>query len=562
MAKKLCVYLCTYFFILTFVGLSTYPVGYNSYTQWEKLPQLRFGAVSGMASSYDRTGNNNDWNYYEWPEGEVSTERVCRIKTIYGPGVIYRFWMPHVMANDGYVVKMFFDNDSTLLIDTWSNVLFNGGFSYFDEPMITTVAGGQVCYEIIPFKQRVIIETVNHQEISFADRHYYQYSYMTYPPGTDVNSFSSTLSAQDQNDRNAVVSIFENAGQNPAGQSATAIDVNIATTVIDSNLVLLDVNGPGVVRELRLQMPDANDAELAGLNLQVFYDGDANSAIDIPVMYFFGVGKQRADYNSLPLGADTNGFYCYWPMPFRESIIIQLCNTTANPVTIDAAQVEYELKQLEHHTCYLHAAENYTVKTTGKIYHNILDTNGIGHYVGDFVYLDQDYDSFWMLEGDDVIYTDGELVQYGTGLEDAYNGGAYYNWVAVINDEPEGPYPQSATRPLNGLLYCNKGSVSRADQYRWRIADCVPFSESIEVNVECRYSQNGARWRSVAFWYELPHRLEDLNQDGIVDFLDFARFAGHWMADNPDECGYADFTGEYSVDWQDMALFAEVWLAE
>jgi len=562
MAKKLCLYLCTCFAVLASVGLSAYPIGYKSYTEWEKLPQLRFGAVSGMASSYDRTGGNHDWSYYEWPTGAVSTETVCRVQTINGPGVIYRFWMPHVMANDGYVVKMFFDNDSTLLIDTWSNLLFNGGFSYFDEPMITTVAGGQVCNEIIPFKQRVIIETVNHQEIDFADRHYYQYSYMTYPPGTDVNSFSSTLSPQDQNDRDEVVSIFDNAGQNPAGQSAAAVDVNIGTTAIDANFVLLDANGPGVVRELRLQMPDANDMELAGLNLQVFYDGDANSAIDIPVMYFFGAGKQRADYNSLPLGADVNdGFYCYWPMPFRESIIIQLSNTTANPIAINSAQIEYELKELEHHTCYLHAIENYTVRTS-QTYHTILNTTGVGHFVGDFVYLEQDYNNFEMLEGDDIIYTDGELVQYGTGLEDVYNGGAYYNWYAAIPSEPEGAYPQSATRPLSGLLYCNKSATSRADQYRWRIADCVPFSESIEVKVECRYSLSGARWRSVGFWYELPHRLEDLNQDGIVDFLDFARFAGHWMADNPDECGYADFTGEYAVDWEDMALFAEVWLAE
>jgi hypothetical protein len=197
-----------------------------------------------------------------------------------------------------------------------------------------------------------------------------------------------------------------------------------------------------------------------------------------------------------------------------------------------------------------------------RLFHNILSADGTGHYVGDLLYVVQDYNSFGMLEGDNVIYSDGELVQNGTGLEDTYNGGAYYNWVAVIPDEPEGPYPQSATRPLNGIPYVNKVSTSRADQYRWRISNCIPFRDSIEVNVECRYSYNGAQWRSVGFWYQLPHHLEDLNRNGIVDFVDFAEFAKHWQADNSTDCGDADFTGDYSVGREDMASFAKAWLAK
>ena len=58
-------------------------------------PALDFGAQAGLASSYDRIGDNNDWSYYEWPEGQIKYERVCTVKTIQGPIVIYRFWMPH-----------------------------------------------------------------------------------------------------------------------------------------------------------------------------------------------------------------------------------------------------------------------------------------------------------------------------------------------------------------------------------------------------------------------------------------------------------------------------------
>ena len=335
-----------------------------------------------------------------------------------------------------------------------------------------------------------------------------------------------------------------------------AIEINIPTTTIDSNFNLANINGPGVIGKIAIKMNDANDTELQGLNLQVFYDDKSSPDINIPIAYFFGAGQQRAAYKSLPIGTDSNdGLYCYWPMPFKKSILVRLHNTTVSPIDINSAKIEYELKSLDHHTCYLHAVENTTVNS-GDIYHTILSTNGQGHYVGDLLYVGQDSNSFYMLEGDDVIYSDDELVQYGTGLEDTYNGGAYYNWVAIQQDEPEGSRPHFAARALSGILYVNKAETSRADQYRWRIADCIPFTESIEVNVECRYSINGAHWRSVGFWYELPYLLADLNEDGIVDLQDFSNFASHWR---DSDCGFADLTGDSIVDEADLVELADSW---
>ncbi len=561
--KRLFFYSVLYVHLLSVLCLCTPSVGYDSFASWGNLPQIRLGAKSGLASSYDRTGANNDWSWYEWPEGLIKIETVCTVKTIQGPGVIYRFWMPHYMGRNHYVVRMYFDGEATPRIDTESNTIFGSLFSYFDEPLITTCAGGQVCYEPIPFSESVVIETVNKPAGPFANRHYYQYSYLTYPTGVDVNSYTAALTTEQQQLRNSAISMFENSGRNPDGNIPAAVEVNIPAATIDANFTVADLNGPGLVNALFIKMNDANDTELTGLNLQVFYDGQGNPAVDIPVAYFFGAGNNRALYKSLPLGTDSNdGFYCYWPMPFRDSVLIQLHNTTDTPIDINSARVEYELKPLGQRTCYLHAVEN-TLVRSGHIYHNILSTTGRGHFVGDLLYVDQDANEFWMLEGDDVIYSDGELVQYGTGLEDTYNGGAYYNWVVAIASEPEGPFPQSATRPLSGILYVNKtATLTRADQYRWRISDCIPFSESVEVNVECRYAKNGSRWRSVGFWYQLPHVLEDLDRSGIVDFDDFAVFASHWQKSNCGDCGYADFTGDHAVNWADLNEFAESWLTE
>ena len=93
------------------------------------------------------------------------------------------------------------------------------------------------------------------------------------------------------------------------------IEVNTPAIVVDTNLVLADVNGPGIVRELRIKMSDANDAELMGLNLQVFYDDQNTPAIDIPV----AIGKINAFFTF-----GTPNFF----IAFRANLL-------ANPYIID-----------------------------------------------------------------------------------------------------------------------------------------------------------------------------------------------------------------------------------
>src|SRR4030042_1549940 len=84
------------------------PIGYEAYTGWEDWARLRLGVESGLASSYDRSGGNNDYSYYESPPGLITEDVNAVVKTIEGPGIIYRFWMPHVMAPPPFVLRVFF----------------------------------------------------------------------------------------------------------------------------------------------------------------------------------------------------------------------------------------------------------------------------------------------------------------------------------------------------------------------------------------------------------------------------------------------------------------------
>ena len=564
--------------ILCFVALSPGVclrqalAGYSAYTCWEDWARLRLGVNAGLASSFDREGGNYDFSHYAEPNGLRTDDETVTVKAISGPGAIYRFWMPHLTAKRNFTVRMYFDGEETPRIDTNSVAFLGGAFGYFSSPLVTTFAGGQVCYEPILFRSSVRIETENKALPKHpaweGNRHYYQYSYSQFPADTVLESYTRTLTPSQQAVRASVVSLFENAGEHPAGGSPTAIDIGIQNTVIDQNsgIALADVTGPGVIRRLNISMPGADDAQLDGLRLRVYYDGGIDPAIDVPVGSFFGAGKQRAPYKSIPLGTDSqDGFYSYWPMPFRSSVAVRLHNTTGAEIPISSAAIQYEPAGNTEKMCYLHAVENASVSQAEQTYHSILSATGCGHYLGELLYLEQDDYSFHMLEGDDVITVDGNDVLYGTGLEDAYNGGYYYNWAGVQHDEPEGDYPQSAIRPLHGILYVGRREGvehARADQYRWRIADCVPFSRSIEVKIENRYADLGSKWTSVAFWYQYPCGKADFDRDCDVDFCDFAYFALHWLQSkcgDADFCGGADFDRSGRVDMNDLEALLGCW---
>ncbi|MBN1437084.1 MAG: DUF2961 domain-containing protein [Sedimentisphaerales bacterium] len=557
--------------IIAAVSFGDIHVGYDAYTDWQNWSQLRLGIDTYLASSYDRTGLNNDFSQYESPEGLMLEEGPAVIQTIPGPGVIHRFWMPHLTAEQSFLVRIYFDDEPTPRIDTYSNTLLDGSYSYMAAPLVNTCAGGQVSYEPIYFQNSLRIETVNKPippDQWSRNRHYYQYSYSTLPANTTVPDYTGTLTTAQQQQRDALVNLWQNVGQHPAGTSTTSTILTTSAQSIDpcNSLVLADVTGPGLVRRLNINIDPCDNPALQGLRLRVYYDTQPNPAIDVAVGLFFGAGNNRALYTSLPLGTDSpDGFYCYWPMPFADALRVELYNAASQPLSIDGAKLEYESQPIDRRDCYLHALESSSLRQSTQIYHNILNVTGQGHYVGELLYLDQDSYSFGVLEGDEVITVDGQRQLLGTGLEDAYNGGYYYNWVGVRTNEPEGGYPQSATRPLNGILYVHRElgvEYARADQYRWRIADAVAFTNSIDVKIENRYGIYGARFTSVAFYYQLPHSLADLNADGAVNTIDLAVLAANWLQQNCDTCNQADLTGDNQVNIQDFAAFTAIWTNE
>jgi hypothetical protein len=480
--------------------------GYGDYLDWEGWARVDYQTRTGLASSYDRAGGIIDYNHYEYPPGLIDGDLDVIAATIHGPGILYRFWMPHYTALRPFAIRMYFDGETTPRINSDSRQILGGDYSYFTSPLVTTFAGGQVCYEPIPFRESLRIDTENRAGL----RNYYQYSYRTFPPGTDLTSWDGTLDPETAAARLATAVMFQHVGDHPAGESASAVRVVVGPTSVPAGeaLVLADLAGPGRIRRLNVRMDGATDEALDSLRLRVFWNADSLPAIDVPVGWFFGAGHDRAPYRSLPMGTDSpDGFYCYWPMPFEGAARLELTNPLPDPVPIDSTVVEYDPMPVAPDMGYFHAVARAESKPAGSILFHMAEVNGTGTYVGNFLFVEQDHDTHYMLEGDDIVIVDQADTLNGTGIEDAYNGGYYYNWVASPMQEPEGPSPPFAFRPLHGILRVAKTTTpafARADQYRWMIADRIAFTRSLQVSVENLYSYTGSRWKSVVFWYQLP----------------------------------------------------------
>jgi len=280
---------------------------------------------------------------------------------------------------------------------------------------------------------------------------------------------------------------FLSAGEHPARQSQVAVRTVVGPTSVPAGgtLSLASLTGPGLIRRLNVRLDGATDHHLDQMRLRVFWNAEPLPEIDVPVGWFFGAGHNRAPYRSLPIGTDSpDGFYCYWPMPFRQQARLELMNPTSGAIPIDSTVVEHEPGVQDTTLGYLHAVARSDVRALGSTWFRMVETFGTGHYVGNFLFLEQDYDDDFMLEGDEMIVVDLADTINGTGVEDAYNGGYYYNWIANPMPEPEGPSPPFAIRPLRGVLRREKRPsppFARAGGPELRSIEPNPAIDAIQV---------------------------------------------------------------------------------
>ena len=457
----------------------------NDLTNIDRLASLDT-AGDHLISSFDPTGGNDDFNHFKAPGRERGWVVLADLK---GPGCVRRFWTTG--EDPGHPFRFYFDGERKPRLSGEIDEVFGGRYP-FTPPLAQYMNLCWCSYVPLAFWKSLRIETKEPNTHPFwgQRRIFYHINYETYGSNECPQSYPVELSAGDRAAVEAVRARWLKSVEWPAIDFGTTAPISLAP---GQSWTLLQTNGPATVLSFAIDAEPAGGTNwtqqqkeylLQDTVLSVSYDGMTTPSISVPLGDFFGNAWRKRNYGSLLLGSTTNGYACRMPMPFRKSIRIDVMNGADKPVNVRfAAAVNPGDVQ---GSGYLHAQWLRSGPESGTP-HTIADFRGRGKFVGFFLGVTGVDDSWWVLEGDEMMFVDGERVPqwHGTGLEDYFNGGWYYRGVAF--------------NALNGIM---DRAPFRVAQYRHQLVDPVAFDKSIHVEIE-RGDQNvsHAYFQSVAYAY-------------------------------------------------------------
>ncbi|MEO6002005.1 MAG: DUF2961 domain-containing protein [Opitutus sp.] len=474
------------------------------------------GTQTLQFSSYDLTGGNNDGNFSRCFTKYVDNNGEFVIFDAYGPGSLNRqqinLWLTRLGAGTSRI-RYYFDDEATPRIDLPVDDFFGGTHAPFDSPFSfmgrfeDSAFKEFVQYRFKDFRQGEVeylrnssaalktrykdltptnLEPVSHKGTAFAIQYYplpfskrlkvtfvpnedfrktiasqkgpgwgsswYQFTYLLYPQGTQVASWSKDEPASE-----AVRTMWSHVGDDPkqtSGNSSSSLNIAILP---GATAVLLDAKGQGSIASMKLRLSPYSEEAFFGVRIRMSWDaglgpwgGGAPSAVDMPIGVFFGGGaKDYADRSkivamklaTLFYGFDGSQgtFYSYWPMPYWTSAKIELINSTSQAVTITAAIQTTPVSQLNYPagaTGHFYAKQTQDRDVGDGLFASVFREQGYGHVAGISFYAEG-----YPWDGDEFAYFDGSRTPqiHGDGAEDDHNqgwGGAGFQqpiWGALIN---------------------------------------------------------------------------------------------------------------------------------
>lgn len=492
-------------------------IGIEALADFAQLPQLD-DSMAYQDSSYSREHQNADAGNYLYTE--INGKRVekydpkklakdAKVEHVMvdtdGPGVIYRMWSTGIsgrvpIINPSTWIRFYFDGATTPSMEFKACELFGqkGAKWPFVSPLSRTFESGNndmegpasLCYVPVPFARHVKITT--------NALYFYHFTYLKYPKGTPVETFSMALVEKNRKTLEKAAEMMLARGEMPMPPAEGMLTAAGSLTVAPGKTaVLYKAAGPGVVRALKVKLQRATNRNLKGLVLQVRYDGSSKNSINSPIGDFFGLSSSELKYKSLPMGATDAGYYCYFPMPFRKNITISVRNDTAASATLSHT-VSVQQTVVPEKAGYFHAAYHQEKVCKMGVDYNILTTSGgAGKFVGCHMFMQggPGTEAICFLEGDEAIYVDDEKTWpsrwVGTGTEDYFNGSYYWNGVK----------PEDMHLPYGGITLRHDG-MRRVCAYRWHITDAINFKKRIKVDMQHGpVSDFSSDYASVGYWY-------------------------------------------------------------
>ena len=243
----------------------------------------------------------------------------------------------------------------------------------------------------------------------------------------------------------------------------------------------------GVIRSLRIVPPSAATGAMDAIYIRMTTDGAVTA--DLPLSMFFG-GYRNIDMRNargLPAGYDGKKLYCYFPMPFWKSMMVELVNKQSGPVQV-ACEVGWSDRNPYPEngtgTFKVQFNDNVSVKAGEPDFAN-LDAEGAGILVGCVSKLTGD------IEGNFSIFTDGSK----TPVIETTGGEDYFNHAYGIHP---------------GTFNAFSGGLAGETAYRFHILDYVPFLNSIKLTQDHAHGFTHDRdgtFLSAVYYYHTPRKF-------------------------------------------------------
>ena len=415
-----------------------------------------------MHTSYDRTGGNDDYGTFLRDSKEPGWKVLVDLK---GPGFVSRVWFTGAKEGHPHRFRFYFDGEQTPRLEGDVKQLFGGKSAPFLAPLAEYNNYCWYSFVPLPYAKSLRIEC---ERGPTGAKPYFQISESALPRGTPVETFAWPLPERDVAALEKTRAVWAENRLPAAGEKTEFVlaDWNDAATI----------PGPGTIRRLEFE-PDwskipeeSRDAVLRDWMVSIRWDGATNESVKVPLGDLCGVPWRRVRAQSLYFGMEGNALFCAFPMPFAQSAEIRLeaGRVAAPPVKI-RAWVAPRPDAATDALGYFHANWRRTTPTDVGRPHPILRVQGKGKFVGCLLSVVTLDGSYWALEGDESIRKDGEKTPgwLGTGLEDYFNGGWYYQNVMA--------------GPTHGLFV---KEPFRAVQYRVHAMDPSRFAQSLDMEFE------------------------------------------------------------------------------
>ena len=485
-------------------------VGWDTYRRLDRLPYLTRDTQTLQVSSFDRSGGDFDLSTGNQNGSGgclASGGAGCVIAEDHGAGEIDSIWFTRDGGNVTRIGTIRIELDGQTVIDTPLQSLVNGVLGApFVWPLVANAAqspGGVYIKVPMPYRQSMRISVAKNLQ-------YYHVDYRRFSSADGVSTFSPSDPALD------VLATLRAAGTTDPKQAAPAAAQ--ANRVVElpagAGVTIAESTGSGIISALRLQLPEPTDQLLAGLRLQIEFDG--RTMVDSPLGEFFGAGLGAGTVRSLmfatmPQPGGSLSLSEWWPMPFARTARITLVNPTDDPASgIDCDVVttpdpQWAPALASGRAGYFTARSHAGPTTLGQDW-LFADEPGHGKFVGvshtirgSRIKTSFSDDAPYFLEGAERVYTDGSASPqwYGTGTEDFYEGGWYFKNGTHYSDPLTGQ-PDQRTAAGGCADYC-------VAAYRLMLADAIGYHSAIRFGIE-----HGKRnmvqpdYSSTAFLYAQP----------------------------------------------------------